>query len=69
LEALGCPLLTQSGHRQRKIAAVQLGLTTPFRWSQIPDVILFSVIGILAFSLLGRADEVIESVRHLPAHE
>src|SRR5262249_33143970 len=32
-------LMTQSGHRQSKIAAVQPDLGTPFRRPQIPDVI------------------------------
>jgi hypothetical protein len=35
----GCLLLTQSGHRRLRIAAVQLDLRTPFRQSQIPAVI------------------------------
>src|SRR5215468_11130491 len=36
-----CPLLTQSGHERRRIAAVQTDPETPFRRPQIPAVIDF----------------------------
>jgi GAF domain-containing protein len=38
-QSVECPLLTQSGHRRRRFAAAQLQPETPFRRSQIPDVI------------------------------
>jgi len=39
-----CPLLAQSGHERLGVAAVQLGLKTPFRSPQIPQILLYQSI-------------------------